>query len=167
MKYTSAEAAKLLRRLNEEHETLEAAEQSAGTFIVASGEDVESLRPEYDYEQTQKQLKEIEDKIVTVKHALNVFNSTRKLPGLDITADQALIIMPQLSRRKDRLDTMRRRLPKTRETGIRSGNIIDYCLTNYDPKQAQADFEKTSEELSKLQTALDLFNNTDTLEIEC
>ena len=166
MKYTSSEAAKLLRKLNEEHDTLEAAEQSAGTFIVASGEDVESLRPEYDYNETQKKLDEIEKKIVTVKHALNIFNSTKKLPGYDITADQALIIMPQLTKRKDRLDTMRRRLPKTRETGIRSGNIIDYCLTNYDPRQAQADFEKASDELAKLQTALDLFNTTETLEID-
>ncbi|MBO4327752.1 MAG: hypothetical protein J5950_10815 [Clostridia bacterium] len=164
MKYTSSEAAKLLRKLNEEHDTLEMTESTAGTFIVAAGEDVESLRPEYDYERTQEELRAIEEKIVKIKHALNVFNASNKLPGYDITVDQALVIMPQLTRRRNRLDTMRRRLPKTRET-MRSGNIIDYCLTNYDPKQAQKDFEKASEELAALQTALDLFNTTVSFEI--
>ena len=166
MKYTSSVVAKLLRRLNEEHETLTSNEDSAGTFVVASGEDEESLRPEYDYKETQLKLEDIERKILIIKHALNVFNASNKLPGYNITVDQALIRMPQLTRKKDRLDNMRRRLPKTRENGMRSGSIIDYRLTNYDPKQAQLDFEKTSEELAALQNALDLFNTTVTFEID-
>ena len=166
MKFTSSEVAKLLRRLNEEHETLTSNEDAASTFIVASGEDEESLRPEYDYKETRLKLEDIERKILIIKHALNVFNSTNKLPGYNITVDQALVRMPQLTRKKDRLDMLRKRLPKTRENNMRSGSIIDYCITNYDPKQAQVDFEKTSEELAALQNALDLFNTTTTLEID-
>ena len=66
MKYTSAEAAKLLRSLNEEHETLLAAESQSKSFIAAISEDVEDVRPEYDYEEAQKQLNEIERKIRVV-----------------------------------------------------------------------------------------------------
>ena len=47
MQYTSSEVAKLLRCLNEEHDTFIGQENLGSTFIVASGEDVESLRPEY------------------------------------------------------------------------------------------------------------------------
>ncbi|MBQ3868197.1 MAG: hypothetical protein II789_06610 [Clostridia bacterium] len=167
MQYTSSEAAKILRRLNEEHDTLISQENLGSTFIVASGEDAESLRPEYDYEETQRALKENEAKVRQIKHALNVFNSTHKLPGYDITVDEALVLIPQLSARKARLGSMRANLPKTRERGIHTGGtIIDYRLTNYDPKDAQRDFEETSAELSAIQTALDLFNTTEKLELE-
>ena len=125
MQYTSSEVAKLLRCLNEEHDTFIGQENLGSTFIVASGEDVESLRPEYDYAQMQEALKENEAKIRRIKHALNVFNSTHKLPGYDITVDEALVLIPQLSARKARLGSMRANLPKTRERGIHSGgNII-------------------------------------------
>ncbi len=167
MQYTSSEVAKLLRCLNEEHDTFIGQENLGSTFIVASGEDVESLRPEYDYAQMQQALKDNEAKIRRIRHALNVFNSTHKLPGYDITVDEALVLIPQLSARKARLGSMRANLPKTRERGIHSGgNIIDYRLTNYDPKDAQRDFEETSAELAAIQTALDLFNTTEKLEIE-
>ena len=75
MLYTSAEAAKLLRRLNEEHERLIREESSLETFSAAVGEDVESVRPEYDYKKFRADMAEIESKIRTVKHAINLFNA--------------------------------------------------------------------------------------------
>jgi hypothetical protein len=166
MKYTSSQIAKLLRKLAEEKETLTGIENHGSTFIVASGEDEDSIRPEYDYAETQKKISEIDARTVRIKHALNLFNSTSKLPGYDITVDQALIMIPQLTARKNRLDQLRSNLPKTREMNMRSGSIIDYRVANYDPKQAQADYEKASDELAKLQTALDLFNTTVTFELD-
>ena len=44
MKYTSAEAAKLLRRLNEEHEALLELERQSASFVAAVSEDLESIR---------------------------------------------------------------------------------------------------------------------------
>lgn len=48
MKYTSSEANKLLRRLNEERDAVLVKEQKSSTFLAAMGEDPESVRPKYD-----------------------------------------------------------------------------------------------------------------------
>ena len=49
MKYTSAQANKLLKKLNDEYDLLLAEEAESSTFLAAMGEDPESVRPEYDY----------------------------------------------------------------------------------------------------------------------
>ena len=48
MENTSAEAAKLLRRLNEERDALELSERRREVFTASLVEDPESVRPEYD-----------------------------------------------------------------------------------------------------------------------
>ncbi len=166
MLYTSSELAKILRRLNDDKETLIQKEEMSSTFLAASGEDADSLRPEYDYAETGKQIAGIDGKVRAIKHALNIFNSTHKLPGYDMTVDQALVYIPQLSERRRRLAEMKNRLPKMREGGMRTSNVIDYRYTNYDPAAAQADFDAVSAELSSIQTALDLFNTTEKLELD-
>ena len=45
MKYTSAEAAKLLRKLNDEHNNIRSKEDKTSTFIAAIEEDIDSVRP--------------------------------------------------------------------------------------------------------------------------
>ena len=97
MKYTSAEAAKLLRKLNEEKNSLMKREELSSVFIAAVGENVEDVRPEYDYRKTQDGLEELDRKIRVLKHALNVFNLTQTVPGSDMTIDQVLVYIPQLS----------------------------------------------------------------------
>lgn len=167
MKYTSAEAAKILRQLNEDYNALYRMESQSMDFVAALNEDIESVRPEYDYAETQKKLAELEDKIRTVKHAINVFNSTHIIPEFNMTIDQMLIYLPQLSQRKDKLYRMKNRLPKTREKSSYSGsNIIDYRIVNYDIAAAEADYNEAAALLSKAQTALDVINNTETMEID-
>ena len=91
MKYTSAEAAKLLRKLNDERQNLLSHETQVCEFVASLGEDPESVRPEYDYEKTQAEINETEKKIIKVKHAINVFNSTHKVPDFDMTVDEMLV----------------------------------------------------------------------------
>ena len=167
MKYTSAEAAKILRQLNEDYNALCRMESQSMDFVAALNEDIESVRPVYDYSETQKKLADLEDKIRIVKHAINVFNTTHIIPEFNMTIDQMLIYLPQLSQRKDKLYRMKNRLPKTREKSSYSGsNIIDYRIVNYDIEAAEADYNKAAELLSKAQTALDVVNNTETMEID-
>ena len=167
MKYSSAEAAKLLRKLNEEVENLEDQEVKRREFNAALGEDVETVRPAYDYVVIGRKLKELQAKIRTVKHALNCFNSTTEVPGFDMTIDQLLVYIPQLSRRKQKLAMMSSCLPKERAkvSGLGS-QIIDYRYANYDIEAAKADYQRVSDELAKAQTALDLVNTTMTMEIK-
>ncbi len=167
MEYTSSEAAKLLRKLNDEYNSLLSEEALSREFVAALSEDIESVRPEYDYEKTQASLEELEEKIRTVKHAINVFNSTHKVQGYDMTIDEMLIYIPQLSAKKIKLMSMKSRLPKVREASSgKTSSIIDYRIMNYDISKAKADYEKVSDELAKAQTALDVTNNSETFEIE-
>ena len=80
MTYTSAQANKLLKKLHDEHAALLDRENRSKDFRAAMGEDVESVRPAYDYGDTQNRLAELEQRIRKVKHAINVFNATHVIP---------------------------------------------------------------------------------------
>ena len=168
MKYTSAEAAKLLRRLNEEHEALLELERQSASFVAAVSEDLESIRPAYDLIAVQGKLAEIEAKVRKVKHALNVFNSTHSVPGFGMTIDQMLVYIPQLSQRKMKLRSMAGVLPKARVKGRSAVNsaVIEYTYANYDVEEARAAAEAAAEELARAQTALDKVNHTEAMEID-
>lgn len=163
--YTSAEAAKLLRKLTDALGIFERYENQSSTFHAALGENPEDVRPEYDYEKTQNAIIDAENKIRTVKHAINEFNLSHVVPEFNMTIDQLLVYIPQLTKRKQKLYSMQSRLPKSRESNFRGSNIIDYCITNYDIKKAHEDYIKVSDELAAAQTALDVINNSEKFEI--
>lgn len=168
MECTSAEAAKLLRKLNEEKYQLESMEEKKSLFNAALGEDVESVRPEYNYAEFQEKLNSVEEKIRIVKHAINLFNVSQVVPGFDITIDQMLVFIPQLSARKRKLSEMSIRLPKQRTSMSGYGgnsSVIDYCYANYNIEQVEKDFQDISNLLAKAQTELDILNNTKKMEI--
>ena len=104
MRYTSAQAAKLLRRLREEHQRLLAREAETQVFLAAVGEDVEALRPAYDYRAVQDKLAELEKQIRTIRHAMNLFNLNTVVEGM--TIDELLVYLPQLGERKEKLGRM-------------------------------------------------------------
>lgn len=166
MKYTSAEAGKLLKKLNDEHASILLREENGKEFLAAVGEDIESVRPGYDFATTQVALNEIETKIRKLKHALNVFNSTTVIPEFGMTIDEMLVYIPQLTMRKDKLARMKDRLPKVREQTRVNSSILDYRYLNYGVDEATAEYDKISDTLSKAQNALDAANMNQTLEID-
>ena len=100
-------------------------------------------------------------------HAFNLFNTTQSVPGFDMTIDEMLVYLPQLSKQFAKLSSMKDTLPKTRESAYyHNSQLIDYRYANYDPKQAEKDYLVLSDILSRAQTALDLINSTVELEIE-
>lgn len=168
MKYTSAEANKLLRKLNSDYNNLIYTEREGCTFLAATGEDIEAVRPAYDYAKTKAELDALAKKIRTVKHALNVFNTTTVVEGFDMTIDEMLVFLPQLSGRVDILNVMGRSLPKMREKTYGSGTngTIDYRYVNYDLGVVANDYNEAYELLSRAQTALDTVNNTVQFDID-
>ena len=159
-------AAKYLRKLNEEHDALLQKEKKSDTYTVSVQEKPEDVRPEYDYAAVQ--LQELEDKIRRVKHAINQFNLTEDVPGFNMTIDQMLIYIPQLTARKNKLNRMRSRLPKERVQGgmSRMSGIVEYEYSNYDIKQAETDYTAVSDELARAQNALDAMNSSVTFSVE-
>lgn len=167
MKYTSAEAGKLLKKLGEELSSINQREQNGKEFLAAVGEDIESVRPDYNFAETQCALDEIERKIRKVKHALNVFNSTTVVPEFGITIDEMLVYIPQLTARKNALAQMKDKLPKVREQSrMNISSVLDYRYLNYDVNAVAAEYEKVSDTLAKAQNALDSVNMTQSLEID-
>ena len=167
MMYTSAQANKLLKKLNDEHAALLDKENRSKEFRAAMGEDVESVRPAYDYAGTQEKLAELEQRIRRVKHAINEINATHLNPDNGMTIDEMQVYIPQLTQRKSKLAEMKARLPKQRveEQYGRQSNIIDYSYANYDLAAVETDYEKTADELSRAQLALDAVNQRDTFEL--
>lgn len=169
MKYTSAQAAKLLRKLDDERSGILSGEEMSSTFRAAVGEDIESVRPEYDYEAVQKAVTELDEKIRKVKHAINMFNVLYVIPEFNMTIDQILVYIPQLNRKRQKLSQMKSILPKARaELSYRASNvnIIDYVYANYDIAEAEKDYNEVSDLLARVQTALDTVNNTVTFDID-
>ncbi|MGN0574687.1 MAG: hypothetical protein ACI4J2_01555, partial [Ruminococcus sp.] len=68
MLVTSAQAAKLLRKLNDELQILQLRETKTSSFVAAIQEDIESVRPEYNFREMRDAQAEVEKKIRKVKH---------------------------------------------------------------------------------------------------
>ncbi len=170
MKYsvTSAEASKMLRKVMEEKNIVLEKERQSSIFYASLGEDVESVRPEYDYEESQRILERCDEKIRILKHAINCFNTTQTIGDTGMTIDQALVYIPQLTERRRRLYEMQARLPKQRVSvgGVGKNTVIDYRYANYSVEKAREDYERASDELRAIQTALDLVNTTVKMEFE-
>lgn len=166
MKLTSAEASKLLNSLNAEKKMLLNKEEQSCVFIAATCENLEDACPEYSYSDMQMQLYDLDKKIRILKHAINVFNVMCVLPVYDMTIDQALVYIPQLSAIKQKLERMSERLPKTRIRDGSGSDIIEYSYANYDVLDAELDYKNVSFELARLQNCLDLANSTIEFEVD-
>ena len=168
-KMTSAYANKILKKLQDDKQYLLSKECNENTYECAEGE--EALIPDYSYEETRAKLAEIEEKIVTIKHAVNVANTTSKLTvdGKELTVDSILVRMAMLNSRRDTLSSMRLSQPKTRMRMITSTtgkNVPEYRYLNYDVETVKKDYEMIDSELAKLQLALDNYNHTCELEVD-
>ena len=157
---TSAQANKMLRELNSELSILKKRERDASTFLASVGEDVESCRPYYDFKVAQEDIEHVESKIRKLKHKINVFNTTYVLDGFDMTIDQALVYLPQLTQKKQKLQEMISRMGKERVSTYASSSIIDYRYINYDLVEVGEYLQKTVKLLNDIQDKLDTVNNT-------
>ena len=163
---TSSQANKFLRTLQEEYNFIARKESQSSVFNAATSENPDDVRPNYTYSETKAILDEINRKTRCVKHALNLFNTTTVIPEFGITIDEALVLIPQLSREKSKLAAMKARLPKERVENFKITGVIDYRLINYDLAEVENDYNVVSAKLNALQNALDVVNGTVTFELQ-
>ena len=113
-KMTSAYANKVLKKLTEDKEYWLKKENDGSTYVAAVDE--EPVIPDYDYSTVAAEIEAIDDRIMKIKHAINVNNVTNRIEVGDVcmTIDEILVRMAQLNKRKSFLDTLRKQAPKTR-----------------------------------------------------
>ncbi len=169
MKMTSAYANKMLKQLSDEKDYWVNKENSSEVYTAAVGET--PVVPEYDYIEVSAKVVEIDHKVTTIKHAINLANVTSIITvGEDeYSIDSILIRMAQLNKRKAFLDVLRKHQEKSRKEPDyfrgRSANP-EYQYINYDLATIKQDFEKVSHEIMEMQMALDKYNQTFEFEVE-
>ena len=160
MKLTSSEANKMIRQLKDQYRMLYTQESNVVSFIAATTENIEEVRPAYSYEKMTEKYDEIDRKIRKIKHALNLFNANTVVNGFDMTIDEMLVFLPQVTDRLRKLSVMISKPEKTRAENTGRTAIIEYEYLNYDLKQVQRDYDSLAELKNRALTALDLVNNT-------
>lgn len=161
MKLTSSQANKLLKQYNDELAELKEQEEKSSVFIVSLGEDPETVRPDYDFVEMNQRIASLQDEIIKLKHAINMFNTTTKVPPYGITIDEVLVALPQLTREKAKLEKMAARLPKERyRDRYGSNNLVEYEYANYDIQAVKKLLEQTRKTLYEMQDALNKVNTT-------
>lgn len=163
IKMTSAYANKMLKQLNEDKEFWLNKERSSCVYTAAVGET--PVIPDYDCEEVFATIAEIDWKIRSIKHAINLANVTNCVAVGDevLSIDTVLIKMAQLNNRKAMLDYMRKQEPKTRKEQAVYGNRTaapEYQYINYDLDLVKKEYDNISGEIMNLQLALDKYNQT-------
>ena len=166
---TSAEVNKLIRKLDDDKDYWTTKESDGSTYIAAADE--EPVIPDYDYAEVSEKIREIDEKVVKLKHALNKSNALNEIDvdGEKMTVDMLLIRMAQLNRRRDILGHMRKMEPKTRiSSGLMSmkKTAPEYKYINFDLDLIKAEYEKTDALITKMQLALDAYNHTVTFDVD-
>ena len=168
-KMTSAYANKVLKKLNDDKNYYLNMEEEGQVYVAAIDE--EPVIPDYDYVEVSAKIAEIDEKIVKIKHSINVVNATNKIAvgNSEMTVDTILVRMAQLNKRKLVLDKMRKRQEKTRENyGYLNARKAtpEYQYINYDLKLVSSEYERIDSEIAAMQIALDKFNQTFEFDVE-
>ena len=128
MLYTSSEANKLLTAIKQEIDLITAEEEQVKTFVCATVENVDDVRPAYDYDKTQQKIDELYAKMRKIKHAINCFNVTHVVDGLDMTVDQVLVYLPQLTKKVKKLNKNKlKNNLKKKLNNLNNKQIIKQC----------------------------------------
>ena len=166
MLYTSNELQKKLDKLTDERNKIQSLLSKNSEFTASISEDVEILKVEnvFDLESTLNEIESYNSKIMKIKHAKNVFNSTFKLP-CGYTIDEAIIRMGILSGLKGKLNDLSMKKAKERKT---NGMMREpeYVYATYDISFAKESYQKLFDELQTIQNELNSVNATEQIEVD-
>lgn len=166
MKITSDGADKLIKQLEKDRQTLLNEIRDRSTYIVAVSEDVEALRPDFNFNDVVEKIEKIENRILEIKHARNEFNNSTVLSTLGLTIDKALVRMSMINKQVGIFDSLSNRMPRQRERDVYGrSNQIEYSYINYEIADAKSKLDSLTNELTEIKKELNLANSTLTFEI--
>ena len=158
--YSASEVNKAIKKIDEDISYLEAKERQNYRFKASTAENVEDVRPDYNYFETRAELEKLNAKKRYLKHQINVFNTTKEIEGFNATIDEVLVWLPYLTTQRDKLWRMMSLPAKTRCNSYGSGMsaIIDYEYLNYSPEDVEADYNALRDKITLMQQNLDKIN---------
>lgn len=162
MELTSARINKLIKALEVEKNALLEADKRDSTYTYSANE--EPVIPAYNFSDTVSRIDTLNKRVMKLRHALNVFNSTFELT-LGLTIDQALVRMAQLEQEKKRLTVLANAVFKKRERGYMASNP-DYTVVNYCISEAKIALENVCAEIAQIQLCLDSTNCSELIPVE-
>lgn len=166
MLYTSNELQKKLDKLTDERNKIQSLLSKNSEFTASISENVEILKLEnaFDLESTLNEIESYNSKIMKIKHAKNVFNSTFKLP-CGYTIDEAIIRMGILSGLRSKLNDLSMKKAKERKT---NGMMREpeYVYATYDISFAKEAYQELFDALQTIQNELNSVNATEQIEVD-
>ena len=166
MLYTSNELQKKIDKLMDEKNKIQNLLLKNSEFTASISEDVEILKAEnaFDLENAVNEIETYNAKIMKIKHAKNMFNSTYKLP-CGYTIDEAIIRMAMLYELKGRLNNLSTKKNKTRKSNT-SMKEPEYIYATYDIEFAKEAYQALFDELQRIQNELNNVNATVQIEVD-
>lgn len=159
---TSDTANKLLKKLETEKQIVLNDIDNLSVYIAAVTEKPEELKPKFDFGESMRKLEDLNDKIICIRHARNVFNLETKLKN-GMTVDQALIKLAMLNKYVEKMKNMSTRQEKSRvrSSGFSArSNEIEYQYVNYSIDDAKEKYDEILNEIMSIQGELNLINTT-------
>ena len=152
---TINEMGKKIEDLKTERERLIEKDKKLRVFRASEFEDIEKLRPDYDYAGFQSELDRVEAEIrnLTAK-AVTILATERLKEYHDMTILEMMLLLRGLEAKEERLYEMTTHLEKERHS---SSLLLEYEYINYDISKVEEDLKKTREELEKVRTFLDFY----------
>ena len=151
---TINEMGKIIGDLKTERERLIERDKKLRVFRASEFEDLEKLRPDYDYVGLQSELDGVEEEIrnLTAK-AISILTTQKVNEFHDMTVLDLLLYLRDLKEKERRLYEMTTHLEKERHTSL----LLEYEYINYDISKVEEDLRKTREELKKVRTFFDFY----------
>ena len=152
---TINEIGKRIGDLKTERERLIEKDKKLRVFRASEFEDIEKLRPDYDYDGLQSELDGVEEEIrnLTAK-AISILTTQKVNEFHDMTVLDLLLYWRDLKEKEERLYEMTTHLERERHA---SAHLLEYEYINYDISKVEEDLRKTREELKKVRTFFDFY----------
>ena len=122
------------------------------------------VRPKYDYEKTQKELKENIEVIMCIKNVIDNALSTFTVPEYNMTLDELKMYIEYLDKRIGRLYSRKMRSFFNRSM---CEGIIEYEYRNFDIEEVEKDYDDATLELRKAKDTLYKYLATEEFETDC
>ena len=156
----NTEIMKDLKKIQEQRSEILSIERRDSTISYIAGE--EKIPTNYNYKETRIKIDELNKKEVYLRGLLAKANSTVIVPEFNMPIGDCLVYLAQLSSKSSILYSLANARSKTRSYKLKE---VEYTETLYDVLEAKKDYEKTNEEIMRLQMAIDRINLTNMIEV--